>query len=97
MSEGRTLAADEGGAAFSPSGGGAPRPGPEAADEGGARLGSEIEAVIGRRLKAIYDDVVKEEVPDRFLQLLAELERSTAPPASAGAAPRGADATEDDR
>ncbi len=41
---------------------------------------------IGQRLKAIYDDVLQQPVPDRFVQLLKELD---------GKQPtRGADDTE---
>jgi hypothetical protein len=31
---------------------------------------------IGRKLKQYYDDLVSEDVPDRFAQLLAQLEKS---------------------
>lgn len=31
---------------------------------------------IGRKLRRYYDDLIKEEVPDRFAALLSELERS---------------------
>jgi hypothetical protein len=33
---------------------------------------------IGRKLKQYYEDLVSEGVPDRFAQLLAELERAEA-------------------
>jgi hypothetical protein len=32
---------------------------------------------IGRKLKQYYDDLVSEEVPDRFAQLLAQLEQAS--------------------
>jgi hypothetical protein len=35
-----------------------------------------IQREIGRHLRAQYDDVVNEPVPDRFLELLEQLERS---------------------
>jgi len=58
---------------------GGPAGGPEqAADRkagAAARLGGEVENAIGRRLKAMYDDVLNEPVPDRFLDLLAKLDR----------------------
>ena len=44
----------------------------------GAMLEADLQAHIGRHLRAVYDEVVKEEVPDRFLQLLRELERKQA-------------------
>jgi hypothetical protein len=31
---------------------------------------------IGRKLKQYYDDLVSDEVPDRFAQLLAQLEKT---------------------
>jgi hypothetical protein len=46
---------------------------------GGASLGPDLQAHIGRQLRAVYDEVVGEAVPDRFLRLLEELERKQAP------------------
>ena len=34
---------------------------------------------IGRKLKQYYDELVSDEVPDRFAQLLAQLEKAEAP------------------
>ena len=34
-----------------------------------------MQSKIGNQLRAIYDDVVKEGVPDRFLDLLKRLDR----------------------
>lgn len=42
-------------------------------------LGADLQAHIGRQLRQVYDDVVGEAVPDRFLRLLEELERKQAP------------------
>ena len=39
-------------------------------------LNSEIQARIGHQLRAMYDDVVKEGVPDRFSEMLRQLEGS---------------------
>ena len=39
------------------------------------RLGREVQAKIGNQLRAIYDDVVKEGVPDRFVELLKRLDK----------------------
>ena len=36
-----------------------------------------VQTEIGKHLRAVYDDVINEPVPDRFLELLAQLERST--------------------
>jgi len=39
------------------------------------RLGRDVQAKIGSQLRAIYDDVVKEGVPDRFVDLLQRLDK----------------------
>ena len=39
------------------------------------QVGDDVQAHIGDRLKALYDDVLSEPVPDRFLDLLSQLER----------------------
>jgi hypothetical protein len=41
----------------------------------GAILDADLQAYIGRHLRAVYDEVVGEPVPDRFVRLLEELER----------------------
>lgn len=33
-----------------------------------------IQAHLGRRLKAVYDDVLRQPVPDRFVELLTQLD-----------------------
>ncbi len=45
-------------------------------DSGGSRpkLDGESQAQIGRMLKAMYDEVAQEPVPDRFRDLLKQLE-----------------------
>lgn len=40
---------------------------------GRARLGREAQQKIGQQLRAMYDDVVKEGVPDRFADMLRQL------------------------
>ncbi len=40
-----------------------------------ARLTPEIQSRIGDRLRAMYDDVVSQGVPDRFATLLQQLDR----------------------
>jgi len=42
--------------------------------ERGPELDSELQAHIGRHLKASYEDILGQDVPDRFLELLAKLE-----------------------
>ncbi len=45
------------------------------AGRGGERPGStDVQAYIGRQLRAVYDDVVKQPIPDRFLALMKQLE-----------------------
>ena len=39
-----------------------------------ARLGRDVQAKIGQQLRAIYDDVVHQGVPDRFAELLNRLD-----------------------
>jgi len=43
-----------------------------------ATLEADLQAHIGRQLRAVYEEVVSEAVPDRFVQLLEELERKKA-------------------
>lgn len=40
-------------------------------------LGPELQAHIGRQLRSLYDEVLKEEVPDHLRELLAELEKKS--------------------
>jgi len=40
-----------------------------------AELGTDIQGHLGRKLKASYDEIIRQPVPDRFRQLLEELER----------------------
>jgi hypothetical protein len=41
----------------------------------GAGLEVDLQGHIGRQLRAVYEEVVREPVPDRFLKLLEELDR----------------------
>ena len=52
-----------------------PDPSPEPAGNGKPSLGGEIRGKIGRQLRDMYDDVVAQGVPDRFVELLNRLER----------------------
>ena len=38
------------------------------------KLGREVQARLGQQLRAMYDDVVNQGVPDRFAELLNRLE-----------------------
>ena len=41
----------------------------------GSGLGREIQSKIGQQLRAMYDDVVQEGVPDRFADLLRQIDK----------------------
>lgn len=41
------------------------------------RLNMEIQAGVGQQLRATYDDVVRDGVPDRFLELIKKLDAAT--------------------
>jgi hypothetical protein len=44
-----------------------------------ARLDRSIQNEIGRNLRAMYNDVVEQGVPDRFADLLAQLDQLSPP------------------
>jgi hypothetical protein len=52
--------------------------GAEPASATSAMLEPDLQAHIGRTLRAVYDEVVNEAVPERFRQLLEDLERKQA-------------------
>lgn len=37
----------------------------------------DMQQFIGRQLRAVYDDVVQQPVPDRFLELMKQLDNKT--------------------
>ena len=43
-------------------------------------LNAEIQSRIGHQLRAMYDDVVRQGVPDRFADLIKKLDTSESPP-----------------
>ncbi len=47
---------------------------PEATPPNTAKLGRDIQAKIGEQLRAMYGDVVDQGVPDRFLDLLNQID-----------------------
>ena len=49
----------------------------EDAQRGGAPMDARIQNEIGKHLRAIYDDVINEPVPNKFMELLQKLEQST--------------------
>jgi hypothetical protein len=42
-----------------------------------ARLSTDVQRKIGSQLRAMYDDVVRQGVPDRFSELLSRLDERT--------------------
>nr|WP_256374260.1 MULTISPECIES: NepR family anti-sigma factor [unclassified Chelatococcus] len=42
-----------------------------------------MQAQIGQQLRAVYDDILQQEVPDRFMKLLTELDARIGGTASA--------------
>jgi hypothetical protein len=51
-------------------------------------LNSEIQSRIGHQLRAMYDDVVRQGVPDRFADLIRKLDEPGAKAAVADATPK---------
>ena len=47
------------------------------AEGGKANIEPRIQTEIGKHLRAIYDDVISEPVPSKFMDLLEQLERSS--------------------
>jgi hypothetical protein len=48
-------------------------------------LNAEIQSRIGHQLRAMYDDVVRQGVPDRFSELIRKLDTPQNPPQVGGA------------
>jgi hypothetical protein len=46
------------------------------------RLNTEIQSRIGHQLRAMYDDVVRQGVPDRFADLIKKLDANPGDPAA---------------
>lgn len=46
---------------------------------GGAKPGPNVKSYIERQLKSVYDDVLNQPIPDRFLDLLNSLDDKAAP------------------
>jgi hypothetical protein len=47
------------------------------------RLGRDVQSKIGQQLRSMYDNVVSEGVPDRFTDMLRQLDEQTAQHAKA--------------
>jgi len=54
-------------------------------------LDGDVEAHIGGRLRAMYDSVLREPVPDRFMDLLRQLDTKMSAPAESTDAPKRKD------
>jgi len=50
--------------------------GPNPSERAGPQVDSRIQHEIGKHLRAHYDGIVNEPVPDKFMELLAKLEQS---------------------
>ena len=48
--------------------------GPAGTRPRGRAIGADVQAYIGRQLRAVYDDVALQPVPERFLDLMKQLE-----------------------
>jgi len=49
--------------------------GPNVAEQRPGKLDKETQVKIGQQLRAMYDEVVRQGVPDRFAELLRQLEQ----------------------
>ncbi|MCW6507046.1 NepR family anti-sigma factor [Lichenifustis flavocetrariae] len=49
----------------------------EGSDVAPKPVSSDMQQFIGRQLRAVFDDVAKQPVPDRFLELMKQLEQKT--------------------
>lgn len=48
--------------------------GSKKSDSKPAKLGREVQARLGQQLRAMYDDVVNQGVPDRFAELIKRID-----------------------
>jgi hypothetical protein len=56
----------------------APSPETPGAPDEGKPVAADMQTFIGRQLRAVYDDIARQPVPDRFLELMKQLESKTA-------------------
>ena len=47
----------------------------DALSDSSGTLSSDVQDVIGKQLRAMYDDLVSQAVPDRFKELLQQLDK----------------------
>jgi hypothetical protein len=65
------------------------------AKQGG--LNAEIQSRIGHQLRAMYDDVVRQGVPDRFAELIRKLDAPGDGPATGSPTEKTSDSTDHGR
>ncbi len=70
---------------------------PQAARAPKGGLNTEIQARIGHQLRAMYDDVVRQGVPERFAELIRRLDAPGVQTGADGVAPAGDDVSANDK
>jgi hypothetical protein len=70
---------------------------PQAARAPKGGLNAEIQARIGHQLRAMYDDVVRQGVPDRFAELIRRLDAPGVPTGTDAASPAAGEVSADDK
>ena len=53
-------------------------PAEEGASSPKAAVSADMQAFLGRQLRAVYDDIAKQPVPDRFIELMRQLDGKAA-------------------
>jgi hypothetical protein len=53
---------------------------PEKGAPANSKANSEVYDLIGDRLRMYFDDVARQPVPERFVDLLSQLEKGSSPP-----------------
>jgi Anti-sigma factor NepR len=51
---------------------------PAKSSDTAAAAPADMQAFIGRQLRAVYDDIAKQPVPDRFIELMKQLDTKPA-------------------
>lgn len=74
-----------------------PPPADSAPAAKGSKVAPEVSAAIGRQLRTMYDHLMKEPVPDRFLDLISKLETKPGTSPASGPAGEGSPAADDEK
>ena len=53
---------------------------PQGRDQTSSRMKPQVQEHIGRQLRAVYDDVLKQPLPDRFRELMEKLDQKMGEP-----------------